>query len=106
MPWIRPWLPPARPMPADHVESNSVTVNLTLISNSDLIGVASHRAALRFSQMNVLRILPIRLSGFGAVAMYWRRETFQPAAVGNGAGLSAQRGGRASGIGKKESLCP
>jgi DNA-binding transcriptional LysR family regulator len=68
-------------MPADHVESNSVTINLTLISNSDLIGVASHRAALRFSQMNVMRILPIRLSGFGAVTMYWRQENFQPAAV-------------------------
>lgn len=68
-------------LPADHVESNSVTINLTLISNSDMIGVASHRAALRFSQMNAMRILPIRLSGFGSVAMYWRDEAFQPAAV-------------------------
>ncbi|OZI78820.1 LysR substrate-binding domain-containing protein [Bordetella genomosp. 2] len=67
--------------PADAVESNSVTVNLTLINNSDMIGVASHRAALRFSQMNAMRIVPLRLSGFGSVAMYWRRETFLPAAV-------------------------
>jgi DNA-binding transcriptional LysR family regulator len=68
-------------LPADHVESNSVTINLTLINNSDMIGVASHRAALRFSQMNAMRILPLRLSGFGSVAMYWRQETYQPAAV-------------------------
>jgi DNA-binding transcriptional LysR family regulator len=69
-------------LPADHVESNSVTINLTLISNSDMIGVASHRAALRFTHMKTMRILPIRLSGFGSVAMYWRDDAFQPAAVG------------------------
>lgn len=67
--------------PVDHVESNSVTVNLTLINNSDMIGVASHRAALRFSQMRAMRIIPVRLSGFGSVAMYWREDAFRPVAV-------------------------
>ena len=67
--------------PPDHVESNSVTINLTLINNSDMIGVASHRAALRFSQMRAMQIIPVRLSGFGSVAMYWREDPFRPIAV-------------------------
>jgi DNA-binding transcriptional LysR family regulator len=61
-------------MPVDCVESNSVTLNLTLLNNSDMIGVASHRAALRFSQLNAMRILDLRLSGFGSVASYWRQQ--------------------------------
>lgn len=68
-------------IPRDAVETNSVTSNLTLLNNSDMIGVASHRAALRLAQMNTLRVLPIGLSGFGAVALYWRRESFRPQAV-------------------------
>ena len=68
-------------IPRDAVETNSVTSNLTLLNNSDMIGVASHRAAVRLSLMNTLRVLPIRLSGFGAVALYWRHESFRPQAV-------------------------
>ena len=51
------------------------------INNSDMIGVASHRAALRFTQMKAMRIIPVRLSGFGSVAMYWREDAFRPTAV-------------------------
>lgn len=58
-----------------------MTINLTLLNNSDMIGVASHRAALRFSELRAMRILPVRLSGFGSVAMYWREDAFRPAAV-------------------------
>ncbi|HEY0295909.1 MAG TPA: LysR family transcriptional regulator [Bordetella sp.] len=68
-------------LPRDAVETNSVTSNLTLLNNSDMVGVASHRAAVRLAQMNTLRILPIRMSGFGAVALYWRHESFRPQAV-------------------------
>jgi len=68
-------------LPRDTLETNSVTANLTLLNNSDMIGVASHRSSLRLAQMNAIRILPIRLSGFGAVAMYWRKEGFIPQAV-------------------------
>src|SRR5690606_29002789 len=50
----------------DMLETNSVTANLTLLNNSDMIGVASHRAAVRLAHMNVLRILPMTLSGSGA----------------------------------------
>ena len=52
-----------------------MTINLTLLNNSDMIGVASHRAALR-SELRAMRILPVRLSGFGSVAMYWREDAF------------------------------
>ncbi|AZY52507.1 LysR family transcriptional regulator [Bordetella avium] len=68
-------------LPPDVIESNSVTANLTLLNNSDMIGVASHRAALRLTQLNAIRILPIRLSGFGSVAMYWSRDAFMSQAV-------------------------
>jgi len=68
-------------IPRDTMETNSVTANLTLLNNSDMIGVASHRAALRLTQMNVIRILPVRLSGFGAVAMYRSKDAFMSRAV-------------------------
>ena len=68
-------------LPPGSVESNSVTLNLTLLGHSDIIGLASHRAALRFSQMGVLRVLPLRLSGFGSVSMYWRENTTDRTAV-------------------------
>jgi len=68
-------------VPGDHIESNSVTINLTLLNTTNMIGVASHRSALRLSQMNAMGILPIRLSGFGSVAMYWRDDALRDAAV-------------------------
>ena len=71
-----------RDLPADYVESNSATVNVTLLAHSDMVSVASHRAALRLVHMNAVRIVPLRLSAFGSVAMYWRNDALQPAAVG------------------------
>ncbi|RYF77240.1 MAG: LysR family transcriptional regulator [Comamonadaceae bacterium] len=68
-------------LPPGSVESNSVTLNLTLLGHSDMIGMASHRAALRFSHMGALRVLPVRLSGFGSVSMYWRENTADRTAV-------------------------
>jgi len=70
-----------RDLPADYVESNSATLNVTLLAHSDMIGVASHRAAVRLVHMNAVRIVPLRLSGFGSVAMYWRNDALRPAAV-------------------------
>jgi DNA-binding transcriptional LysR family regulator len=63
------------------VESNSSILNLTLLNHTDLVGVASHRAALRFEWLKLLRILPIGLAGFGSVSMYWRPESVKRAAV-------------------------
>ncbi len=86
-------------VPANHVESNSVTLNLTLLNNSDMIGVASHRAALRFSQMKVMRVLPLHLSAFGSVSVYWRRDDADRPAVALGLqclrAVVAEQGGRA-----------
>lgn len=69
------------PVPEDHIESNSVTINLTLLNTTNMIGVASHRSALRLSQMKAMAVLPIRLSGFGSVAMYWRDDGYRAVAV-------------------------
>jgi DNA-binding transcriptional LysR family regulator len=46
-----------------------------------MIGVASHRTARRLDQLGALRILPLRLAGFGSVSMYWRDDSFARAAV-------------------------
>lgn len=70
-----------RTMPGHCVESNSSILNLTLLNHTDLVGVASHRAALRFERLNLLRILPIELAGFGSVSMYWRPESVKRLAV-------------------------
>lgn len=68
-------------VPADHIESNSVTINLTMLNTTNMVGVASHRSALRLSHMKAMAILPIRLSGFGTVAMYWRDDGYRASAV-------------------------
>ncbi|KAF1021170.1 MAG: HTH-type transcriptional regulator GbpR [Paracidovorax wautersii] len=68
-------------LPHDHLESNSVTLNLTLLASSDMIGLASHRAAQRFSSMGAMRVLPVPLQGFGSVSMYWREDSADRGAV-------------------------
>jgi DNA-binding transcriptional LysR family regulator len=70
-----------RTLPDHGVESNSSILNLTLLNNTDLVGVASHRAALRFEQLKALGILPIQLEGFGSVSVYWHAENVNRAAV-------------------------
>ncbi|CAB5294440.1 LysR family transcriptional regulator [Burkholderia multivorans] len=70
-----------RTQPPHCVESNSSLLNLTLLNNTDLLGVASQRAARRFEQLNAIRILPMRLEGQGAVAMYWHPDSANRAAV-------------------------
>ncbi|MBV2182256.1 MAG: LysR family transcriptional regulator [Castellaniella sp.] len=70
-----------RDLPSIYIESNSVIANITLLNNSDLIGVASHRSARILSEMNLLRILPLQLEGVGSVTMYWRRNEHHPRSV-------------------------
>ena len=69
------------PLPADAVESNSIVLNLTLLNNSDMIGLASHRTARRLEELGALRIVPLRLAGFGSVSMYWRDDGLKRSAV-------------------------
>ncbi|CDM24508.1 LysR substrate-binding domain-containing protein [Castellaniella defragrans] len=68
-------------LPPNYIESNSVIANIALLSNSDAIGVASHRSASALADMNLLRILPLKLQVFGSVSMYWRRDEYRPKAV-------------------------
>lgn len=70
-----------RTMPSRCVESNSTILNVTLLNHTDLLGVASHRGALRFEQMDALRILPVELAGSGSVSMYWRPDSLNRATV-------------------------
>ncbi|WP_043203338.1 LysR substrate-binding domain-containing protein [Paraburkholderia acidipaludis] len=72
-----------RAMPRDCVESNSSMLNVTLLNQSELIGAASHRAAVRFERLNILRVLamPMPLGSSGAVAMYWRPDSLGRRAV-------------------------
>ncbi|MBF5010131.1 LysR substrate-binding domain-containing protein [Burkholderia pseudomultivorans] len=70
-----------RTQPPHCVESNSSILNITLLNNTSLLGVASQRAATRFAQMNALRILPMQLEGQGAVSMYWHPDSENRAAV-------------------------
>ncbi len=69
-------------LPADCVVSNSLMANLTMLSHSNMIGVASHRTARRLEQLGALRVLPIRLAGFGSTDMYWREDAAGRPAVG------------------------
>ncbi|TDG04910.1 LysR family transcriptional regulator [Paraburkholderia guartelaensis] len=70
-----------RGMPQHCLESNSSILNVTLLNQTELLGVASHRAALRFVRMNALRVLPMRLAGIGSVSMYWRADSVNRQAV-------------------------
>jgi DNA-binding transcriptional LysR family regulator len=67
--------------PPDYVVSNSVTANITMLNNSDMIGTASRRATLMLGRLQLLRTLPIEFPGFGSVSMYWRRDELHPKAV-------------------------
>lgn len=70
-----------RSLPPNHIESNSVIANITLLNNSDVIGAASHRSARTLSRMNMLRILPLELRGFGSISMYWQHGDLHPKSV-------------------------
>ena len=67
-----------RSLPPNHIESNSVIANITLLNNSDVIRAASRRSARTLSSMNMLRILPLELRGFGSVSMYWHHDELHP----------------------------
>lgn len=70
-----------RTLPLNYIESNSVTANITLLNNSDFIGAASHRATVMLAKLQLLRIVPLDLVGFGSVSMYWRNDELYPRSV-------------------------
>ncbi|MDR0457751.1 MAG: LysR family transcriptional regulator [Burkholderiaceae bacterium] len=63
-----------RSLPRYCVESNSALLNLALLAHSELIGVASHRAARHFAALKLARVLPMALNSYGEVSMYWRAD--------------------------------
>lgn len=60
--------------PPNFVESNSATLTTTLLLHSDMIGVASQRPAVRYRRMNLLTVIPLELSEYGSVTLYWRED--------------------------------
>ena len=70
-------------LPEDCLESNSLSANLALLADSNMIGTASHRAARRFEQAGALRILALTLHSAGSVSMMWRQDVGQPLALQN-----------------------
>lgn len=67
--------------PTNFVESNSATLTTTLLLHSDMIGVASLRPALRYRRMNLLAVIPLQLSEFGSITLYWREDAVARLAV-------------------------
>ncbi|CAG9204942.1 DNA-binding transcriptional regulator, LysR family [Paraburkholderia tropica] len=70
-----------RGMPQHCIESNSSMLNVALLNQTQLLGVASGRAAQRFAQLGALRILPMTLESIGSVSMYWRSDSANRLAV-------------------------
>ncbi|WP_321782098.1 LysR family transcriptional regulator [Paraburkholderia sp. J94] len=70
-----------RRMPQHCIESNSSMLNVALLNQTQLLGVASGRAAQRFAQLGALRILPMTLESIGSVSMYWRSDSANRLAV-------------------------
>ncbi|KWF32771.1 LysR family transcriptional regulator [Burkholderia diffusa] len=68
-------------IPVESVHTNSAVVSLTLLSQSDMVGLFSHRTANRLEALGSLRMIPFRLPGFGSVSMYWRADTEDRIAV-------------------------
>jgi DNA-binding transcriptional LysR family regulator len=89
-------------MPPRCVESNSSLLNITLLNHTDMLGVASHRGALRFERMTALKVLPVQLAGFGTVSMYWRPDSLSRAAVA--AALDCLRTSAAAGADSVDAL--
>lgn len=65
-------------LPQNYIESNSVIANITLLTHSDVIGTASHRSTVMLARLNLVRILPLALTGVGSVSMYWHNDELHP----------------------------
>lgn len=59
-------------LPPTYLESNSASVNVNLLVNSDMVGFSMQRGAESYRAYRMLQILPLDLGSTGAVSMYWR----------------------------------
>ncbi len=62
-------------LPPKYVESNSLNLNIQLLSMRDFICVLSLRTAKRFETLGIVKILDIFLSTLGSVSLYWRKDS-------------------------------
>jgi DNA-binding transcriptional LysR family regulator len=62
-------------LPSHFIESNSASLNASILTGSDLLGIAACRPALRLEKMNILSILDYPLSVGSAVTVYWRENS-------------------------------
>lgn len=63
-------------LPAQQIESTSLMVNETLLSQSDMISVVSDQLAKRYARSGLLATLPLTLrQGLGPVGLLWVDET-------------------------------
>lgn len=67
--------------PVESVHTSSAVVSLTLLSQSDMVGLLSHRTARRLEALGPLRIIPFQLPGSASVSMYWREDAADRSAV-------------------------
>lgn len=63
-----------RTVPAASIESSTTTFNLTLVTNSDMICLASERDAQHYARWNVARPLPVVVPSQAEVSIYWRDD--------------------------------
>lgn len=61
-------------LPPSYLESNSASINMNLLLNSDMIGFSMGRGAQSYEALGVLCILPLDLGATGSMSVYWRRE--------------------------------
>lgn len=61
-------------LPRIFLESNSASINVNLLVNSDMIGFSMVRGASAYSSFGVLSILPLDLGVKGIMSVYWRKN--------------------------------
>lgn len=73
--------------PVPMVESGSMSANIALMRESDLLLPVSRHVAGHFVALGQARLLPLRMGSAGALGMYWREATGSDPAI---AGLITQ----------------
>lgn len=61
-------------VPTLSMQSSAVTFNLTLLTNSDMICLASQRDASRYADWGIASQLPVMLPASAEITMYWRDD--------------------------------
>ncbi|MCQ9329500.1 LysR family transcriptional regulator [Pelistega suis] len=62
-------------LPSKYIESNSLNLNIQLLSMQDFICVLSLRTAKRFEALGIVKILDVSVSTSGSVSLLWRKDS-------------------------------